>query len=140
MTRVSVILLNRSFRQCAENLFKAEDVSNRTASWLYVAMHNPGASQPFTHFASRRLRLEAPEELQKIHKQVSSLMTVLKRADRSHSFQSQKEKEEVIQQLKDATERAEAAASKVADMELENQQLKEQLRLARQGTPQSIQM
>ncbi|KAJ2928051.1 hypothetical protein H1R20_g9041, partial [Candolleomyces eurysporus] len=120
---------------CRELMTRAEDISNRTASWLYVAMHNPGASQPFTHFASRRLRLEAPEDLQKIHKQVSSLMTVLKRADRSHSFQSQKEKEEAIQQLKEATERAEAAASKAADVELENQRLKEQLRLAQEGSP-----
>lgn len=96
-------------------------------------MHNPAASQPFTHFASRRLRLEAPEDLQKIHKQMSSLMTVLKRADRSHSFQSQKEKEEMEQQLKEAKERAEAAASKAADTELENQRLREQLRLSREA-------
>jgi hypothetical protein len=98
---------------------QAESVSNRTTSWLYIAMHNPRASQPFTHFASRRLRLKAPEDLQKIHKQVSSLMTVLKWADRSHSFQSQKEKEQVVQQLKEAEE--------------ENQRLREQLRLSREG-------
>ncbi|KAJ2935593.1 hypothetical protein H1R20_g1501, partial [Candolleomyces eurysporus] len=131
-------LLKMARRRKLKSIYTAqEDVSNRTASWLYVAMHNPGATQPFTHFASRRLRLEAPDDLQKIHKQVLSLMTVLKWADRSHSFQSQKEKEEAIHQLKEATERAEVAVSKAADTELENQQLREQLRLAQGGSPQS---
>jgi hypothetical protein len=46
-------------------------------------------------------------------------MTVLKWVDRSHSFQSQKEKGEVVQQLK--------------EVELENEQLREQLRLAREA-------
>jgi cell shape-determining protein MreC len=59
-------------------------------------------------------------------------MTVLKRADRSHSFQSQKEKEVALQQLQEATERAEQAAEKAASAEAENQRLREQLALARQ--------
>ncbi|KAJ2935984.1 hypothetical protein H1R20_g1110, partial [Candolleomyces eurysporus] len=106
---------------------RAEDVANRTASWLYIAIHNPAASQPFTHFASRRLRLEAPEDLQKIHQQVSSLMTVLKRADRSHSFQSEKEKEQVLQKMQEATEKAEKAMEQVAKAESEAQRLRDEL-------------
>ncbi|KAJ2928407.1 hypothetical protein H1R20_g8708, partial [Candolleomyces eurysporus] len=106
---------------------RAEDVANRTASWLYVAIHNPAASQPFTHFASRRLRLEAPDDLQKIHQQVASLMTVLKRADRSHSLQSEKEKEKVLQKMQEATDKAEKAMEQVAKAESEAQRLREEL-------------
>ncbi|KAJ2927244.1 hypothetical protein H1R20_g9851, partial [Candolleomyces eurysporus] len=106
---------------------RAEDVANRTASWLYVAIHNPAASQPFTHFASRRLRLEAPDDLQKIHQQVASLMTILKRADRSHSLQSEKEKEKVLQQMQEATDKAEKAMEQAAKAESEAQRLREEL-------------
>ncbi|KAJ2920862.1 hypothetical protein H1R20_g16232, partial [Candolleomyces eurysporus] len=123
-----------SFRALTRDLMtRAEDIANRTASWLYVAIHNPGASQPFTHFASRRLRLEAPDDLQKIHQQVASLMTVLKRADRSHSFQSEKEKEEAIQKMKEATERAEKATAQAANSKAEILRLREELRITREG-------
>ncbi|KAJ2932144.1 hypothetical protein H1R20_g4971, partial [Candolleomyces eurysporus] len=123
-----------SFRALTRDLMtRAEDIANRTASWLYVAIHNPGASQPFTHFASRRLRLEAPDDLQKIHQQVASLMTVLKRTDRSHSFQSEKEKEEAIQKMKEATERAEKATAHAANSEAEILRLREELRITREG-------
>ncbi|KAJ2929917.1 hypothetical protein H1R20_g7194, partial [Candolleomyces eurysporus] len=126
--------LSASFRALTRDFMtRAEDIANRTASWLYVAIHNPGASQPFTHFASRRLRLEAPDDLQKIHQQVASLMTVLKRADRSHSFQSKKEKEEAIQKMKEATERAEKATAQAANSEAEILRLREELRITQEG-------
>ncbi|KAJ2912524.1 hypothetical protein MD484_g7878, partial [Candolleomyces efflorescens] len=120
-------LASSSWRRLTRDFItRAEDISNRTASWLYVAAHNPSAGQPFTHFASCRLRIEASEDLQKIHQQVSSMMTVLKRVDRATSFQHEKEKEESLRKIQQIEGQLSAAteAAKLAQAEVEA--LKEQ--------------
>ncbi|RXW16547.1 hypothetical protein EST38_g9306 [Candolleomyces aberdarensis] len=106
---------------------RAEDISNRTASWLYIAIHNPSAGQPFTHFASRRLRMEAPEDVQKIHQQVASLMTVLKRADRAQNIQYKKEKEQTLQKIQEANEKVDKAIEQAQRAQSEAEQLREEL-------------
>ncbi|RXW12201.1 hypothetical protein EST38_g13652 [Candolleomyces aberdarensis] len=105
---------------------RAEDISNRTASWLYVAAHNPSAGQPFTHFASRRLRMEAPEDIQKIHQHVASMMTVLKRADRANSIQHEKDKEQSLLKIKQIEDQLTAANEVARKAEAEAQALREE--------------
>jgi hypothetical protein len=71
--------------------------------------------------------MEAPEDLQKIHQQVASLMTVLKRADRAQNFQIEKEKEEILQKMQEVTEEANRALEKAETAGLEAERLREQL-------------
>ncbi|KAJ2911559.1 hypothetical protein MD484_g8856, partial [Candolleomyces efflorescens] len=117
-----------------EILTRCEDLANRTASWIYVAMHHPGAKVPFTHFASRRVRKEAPEELQRIHKEVSNMMKTLARADTTVSLQhiresaeAQRAAEEAAKQAEEAAQRAQEADERASRAEQENARLRQQL-------------
>ncbi|RXW22158.1 hypothetical protein EST38_g3692 [Candolleomyces aberdarensis] len=60
---------------------RCESISNSTGCWMYVAVQHPSSRTPFLHFASRKVRREAPEELRDIHQDVSRMMVLLKRAD-----------------------------------------------------------
>ncbi|RXW11581.1 hypothetical protein EST38_g14276 [Candolleomyces aberdarensis] len=117
-----------------EILTRCEDLSNRTASWIYIAMHHPGASVPFLHFASRRIRKEAPDELAKIHQEVSSMMKLLKRADRTHSLEQEREKleahrmaAEAVKQAEEANKQAAEASDRATRAELESERLRREL-------------
>ncbi|RXW13467.1 hypothetical protein EST38_g12387 [Candolleomyces aberdarensis] len=116
-----------------EILTWCEDLANRSASWIYIAMHHPAATLPFTHFASRRIRKEAPEELAKIHQEVSSIMRLLKRTDRTHSLDNERETEEACRMAAEATKAQEAsqqaqeASERAARAELETERLRREL-------------
>jgi hypothetical protein len=86
---------------------------------MYVAMHQPGSGLPFLHYASRKLRTEATEELPKIHKEVGATMTLLQRAGRAHNLDRERE-------VAAALEKLEAANARVAALEAEAQQLREE--------------
>ncbi|KAJ2928979.1 hypothetical protein H1R20_g8116, partial [Candolleomyces eurysporus] len=111
----------RKFNRLARDIFtRAEDISNGTACWMYVAMHQPGSGHPFLHFASRRLRNEAAEELKKIHQEVGTTMTMLKRADRAQRLDHERERLVAERMASDAALRADKA-------ELEVQRLRDEL-------------
>ncbi|KAJ2911918.1 hypothetical protein MD484_g8502, partial [Candolleomyces efflorescens] len=111
----------RKFNRFARDMFtRAEDISNGTACWMYVAMHQPGSGHPFLHFASRRLRSEAPEELQKIHQQVGTTMSMLKRADRARLLDHERVRMEAEKSAAVALARADKA-------ELEVERLRQEL-------------
>ncbi|KAJ2919046.1 hypothetical protein MD484_g1310, partial [Candolleomyces efflorescens] len=95
-----------------EIMTRSEDLSNRTGSWIYVAMHHPGATLPFVHFASRRLRKEVPDELAKVHQEVSHMMKLLTRGSRTHSLDNVREKEEALRIAAEATRQAEEAVER----------------------------
>jgi methyl-accepting chemotaxis protein len=78
-------------------------------------MQHPKAKQPFTHFASRRLRKEAPEELKKIHKEVSSMMKVLLRANHSHTLDFTREQEQAARMVEEASQQVQEASRQVQD-------------------------
>ncbi|TEB10929.1 hypothetical protein FA13DRAFT_1806193 [Coprinellus micaceus] len=80
----------------------AESVAERTGAWVYVAMQHPGSRTPFIHYASRKLRAEAPEELQVIHCDMNRAMTLLKQADRAHHLDLIRARDLAEEQLKDA--------------------------------------
>ncbi|KAJ2921309.1 hypothetical protein H1R20_g15782, partial [Candolleomyces eurysporus] len=104
----------RRFNRLARDLFtRAEDLSNQTACWMYVAMHHPGSGHSFLHFASRRLRNEASDELRKIHQEVGSMMTMLKRADRAQHLDHERERLEAERKVSEADARAAKAESEL---------------------------
>ena len=76
------------------------------------------------HFASRRLRVEAHEDLQKLHQQVASTMTILKRADRANNINYEKEKEETLLKLKQMEQQLAIAQAAAREAQLEAERLR----------------
>lgn len=70
--------------------------------------------------------MEAPEDLQKIHQHVASMMTVLKRADRANNLQYEKEKEAAALQIKEMEQRLEQANEAIRRAETEAERLREE--------------
>ncbi|KAH6906228.1 hypothetical protein BKA70DRAFT_1429644 [Coprinopsis sp. MPI-PUGE-AT-0042] len=72
----------RKYEEWVKDLLtRAESISTRTKSWVYVAVHNPNSRTPFTHYTSSKLRKEAPDQVKKIHELVSQTMAALARAE-----------------------------------------------------------
>ncbi|TEB19513.1 hypothetical protein FA13DRAFT_1797538 [Coprinellus micaceus] len=93
----------RAFESGSRNVItRAESVAERTGAWVYVAMQHPRSRTPFIHYASRKLRAEAPEELQVIHRDMNRAMTLLKQADRAHHLDLIRARDLAEEQLKDA--------------------------------------
>ncbi|KAF6758697.1 hypothetical protein DFP72DRAFT_1064801 [Ephemerocybe angulata] len=119
---------SRAFRaQTKDLLTRAESVADRSAAWVYIAMQQPGAKKPFVHFASRKIRREAPKELEQVHITVSGMMALLMRGDRAKDLETVREHMETEEKLKKAelaATEAERAAKAIAD---ENAVLKAQI-------------
>ena len=52
-------------------------MAEETGCWLYLASQHPQSLTSFTHFASKRFRLEAAPELDESHKLFSTTMSAL---------------------------------------------------------------
>jgi hypothetical protein len=65
-------------------------MSEETGCWLYLASQHPYSVTPFTHFASKRFRLEAAPELEESHKQFSAIMSALLRASKRSRVDAEK--------------------------------------------------
>ncbi|KAJ4469641.1 hypothetical protein C8R41DRAFT_777939, partial [Lentinula lateritia] len=54
-----------------------ERMASESNCWVYIAGQHPNARIPFLHFASHRLRLEAPSVLDELHGSADHLFTSL---------------------------------------------------------------
>ncbi|EAU89569.1 hypothetical protein CC1G_02458 [Coprinopsis cinerea okayama7 len=88
---------------------RAEAISTRTGCWLYLAIQHPASKTPFSHFTSRKLCNDAPEDVEVIHKEVRHTMNNLTRAHKRRLFESEKEIQAAKDEANAATQRAERA-------------------------------
>ncbi|KAJ2935063.1 hypothetical protein H1R20_g1992, partial [Candolleomyces eurysporus] len=98
---------------------RCKSISNSTGCWMYVAIQHPSSRTPFLHFASRKIRREAPEELKDIHQDISRMMVLLKRADRSKNLDFHRQHQEAEEQARLATARATRAESEAERLQAE---------------------
>ncbi|KAH6912407.1 hypothetical protein BKA70DRAFT_1423105 [Coprinopsis sp. MPI-PUGE-AT-0042] len=100
-------------------LTRCESISSRTGCWLYLAIQHPNSRTPFTHFTSRKLRNEAPEQVTSIHSLASQMMAALTRADRRSKVEAEMAKVEAEKKAVEQGERADAAERRLASLEAE---------------------
>ncbi|KAJ3532945.1 hypothetical protein NMY22_g7545 [Coprinellus aureogranulatus] len=97
---------------------RVEAAAERTGGWVYLAMLHPGSRQPFLEYASRRLRKDATEEVEQVHKAVSTMMHLVKQADRAADIDVQRVQQQAEEQVRKAQDEADAAKA-AADAALE---------------------
>ncbi|KAG2003593.1 hypothetical protein CC2G_004185 [Coprinopsis cinerea AmutBmut pab1-1] len=93
---------------------RAEAISTRTGCWLYLAIQHPASKTPFTHYTSRKLRNDAPEDVEVIHKEVHHTMNNLTRAHKRRLFEAEKEAQAAKEEASAATKRAERAEDELS--------------------------
>lgn len=93
---------------------QAEAISEETGCWLYLASQHPYALTPFTHFASKRLRLEAAPEVAECHKVFGSTMSALLRASKRSRVDVEKARSIAEDKLADAEAHVAAVESDLA--------------------------
>ncbi|RXW14433.1 hypothetical protein EST38_g11420 [Candolleomyces aberdarensis] len=112
--------VSKSWEYWAQELFtRAERMADAVSGWVYVAIQQPGSRGPFVHFASRRVRKEAPDELAAVHNQVARMMAILKRGDRAQNLDLIRENEKVKDQAESAEKRAFEAESELTRLRAE---------------------
>ena len=94
---------------------------------MYIAVQHPGSKFAFLHFASQKLRRDAPQDLKTIHQHVGRMMGRVKRADRAQLIESERQKEEALDRMKAADDRAKEADERAAKAESEAQRLRSEL-------------
>lgn len=82
-------------------------------------MNQPASRTSFTHFASKKLRREAPQELGRVHSSVSKMMTLVKRVDRGEFLKNTRLVEEAQAQAADAQTRAIDAEKRLSELQVE---------------------
>ncbi|KAG2019597.1 hypothetical protein CC2G_005020 [Coprinopsis cinerea AmutBmut pab1-1] len=111
----------RKFDEWTRDLLtRAESISTRTGSWVYIAVHNPNSRTPFTWFTSRKLRREAPGLVQEVHSVVSKTMKAVVAGVRESATQLEASRI-------DAETRADAATQHATQVSEENRRLKADL-------------
>ncbi|KAJ2920825.1 hypothetical protein H1R20_g16269, partial [Candolleomyces eurysporus] len=112
--------VSKSWEYWARELFtRAERMADAVSGWVYVAIQQPGSRGPFVHFASRRVRREAPDELAAVHNQVARMMAILKRGDRAQNLDLIRENEKVKDQIQSVEKRAFEAESELTRLRAE---------------------
>lgn len=71
--------------------------------------------------------MEAPEELNELHKNVGRMMSMLKRADRMQSIDVTRHQQAAEDRILEAEERVRAADTQVAQAEAEAEQLRQEV-------------
>jgi hypothetical protein len=112
-----VILFRSDLHVCSANQCQCESISSRTGCWLYLAIQHPNSRTPFTHFTSRKLRNEAPEQVVAIHELSSQMMAALTRADRRSKVEAEMAQVNAEKRAVEEGERADAAERRVAMLE-----------------------
>jgi hypothetical protein len=89
-------------------------MAEETGCWLYLASQHPHSVTPFTHFASKRFRLEAEPELHESHQLFSTTMSALLRASKRSRVDAEKARSIAEERLASAEAHA---ASMETDLE-----------------------
>ncbi|KAJ2936236.1 hypothetical protein H1R20_g857, partial [Candolleomyces eurysporus] len=121
-------LATRYYREKAKDILtRCEDVAYRTSSWVYIAMQHPAANSNFLHYASLKLRMEAPQELNQLHKDVGRMMSTLKRADRLQTIDVTRYQQQADERVQVAEDQAREADSRAQRAESETDRLRKEL-------------
>ena len=89
-------------------------MSEETGCWLYFAAQHPYSVTPFTHFASKRFRLEAAPELDESHKLFSATMGALLRASKRSKVEAEMARSIAEEKLAGAEAHAAVVATDLA--------------------------
>ncbi|EAU86897.2 hypothetical protein CC1G_10788 [Coprinopsis cinerea okayama7 len=103
-------------RWTTDLLTRVESISYRTGCWLYLAVHHPMSRTPFIHFVSKKLRRDAPTEVERLHKEVRQLMTTLTRAQKRSVVEAEIALQEAEARAEEASQRAARAESNLAKL------------------------
>ncbi|KAF6749910.1 hypothetical protein DFP72DRAFT_1072818 [Ephemerocybe angulata] len=95
---------------------RVESLAESTNAWAYIAIQHPWSRTPFLHYTSRKLRKEAPNDVAVLHRDVSRIMSQVKRADRSRLLELVKTKDAAEEAARAAEERALRAEQEVERM------------------------
>ncbi|KAJ2911576.1 hypothetical protein MD484_g8837, partial [Candolleomyces efflorescens] len=122
----------RHYRDKAKDVItRCESIATRSSCWLYVAMQHPSSTSNFYHFASRKLRMEAPDELNEIHKQVGRMMSTMKRAGKLQNIDFCRQQQQAEEQVKMAQIQVQEADERATVAELEADRLRKEVEAQR---------
>ncbi|RXW13778.1 hypothetical protein EST38_g12077 [Candolleomyces aberdarensis] len=125
---VDQTLATRYYREKAKDILtRCEDLAHRTSCWVYIAVQHPAANSTFLHYASLKLRMEAPQELNQLHKDVGRMMSTLKRADRLQAIDATRYQQQADERVQMAEEQAREADARAQRAESETDRLRNEL-------------